>query len=100
MQLPLRIKRYDVFLCHNSADKPAVESVAGHLKQEIGIEPFLDKWCLVPGEPWQEGIEEALDQSATCAVFVDASGIGPWENEEMRAALERRVKDPTFRVIP
>src|SRR6185436_3497593 len=97
---------FDVFLSHKSADKPAVEELAHRLERE-GIRCWLDKWNLVPGEPWQEAIEDALGRCATCAVFLGASGIGPWENEEMRAALERRVSEgrtsggrPRFRVIP
>jgi hypothetical protein len=46
----------DVFLSHNSTDKPAVESLAHRLRAE-GIEPWLDKWNLIPGNPWQEEIE-------------------------------------------
>jgi len=60
---------YDVFLSHAGADKPAVERLAKKLR-EAGVEPFLDKWHLIPGEPWQEALEEALDQSRTCAVFI------------------------------
>ena len=55
--------QYDVFLSHSSGDKPVVEELARRLKKE-GIEPFLDKWNLIPGQPWQEALEEALDQSA------------------------------------
>ena len=50
---------YDVFLSHNSADKAPVEELARRLVQ-AGIQPFLDKWHLIPGEPWQEAIGEAL----------------------------------------
>jgi hypothetical protein len=64
------------------------------------LKPFLDKWHLIPGEPWQEALEEALDQSRTCAVFLGPGGLGPWENEEMRAALDERVRNKSFRVIP
>ena len=46
-------RKYDVFLSHSSVDKPRVEELARRLKQ-AGIEPFLDKWNLVPGGPWQE----------------------------------------------
>src|SRR3954447_10647836 len=91
--------RYDVFLSHSSADKPAVEKLARKLL-DAGLSPFLDKWNLVPGEPWQEALEEALDSSRTCAVFLGPSGIGPWQNEEMRAALQSRVSERGFRVIP
>ena len=92
--------QYHVFLSHNSADEPAVEALARRLADEAGLYPFLDKWHLIPGEPWQEAIEKALDQSRTCAVFVGPRGIGPWEHEEMRAAIEQRVADRSFRVIP
>ena len=89
---------YDVFLSHASPDKPAIETLARRLRKD-GIEPFLDKWHLVPGEPWQEALEDALDDSRTCAVFVGAK-LEPWQNEEMRSALQERVVDPGFRVIP
>ena len=93
--------QFDIFLSHNSADKPAVETLAQRL-QAAGFNPWLDSWNLVPGDPWQEGLEEALDACATCAVFLGPSGVSPWHNEELRAALDRRARDRTrrFRVIP
>jgi hypothetical protein len=91
---------YDVFLSHQSGDKPLVESLAARLVNEQGLRPFLDKWDLIPGAPWQEALEKALDRSRTCAVFLGAGGLGPWENEEMRAALDERVRSKSFRVIP
>lgn len=92
---------YHVFLSHNSVDKPAVEELACRLHQE-GIEGWLDKWHLVPGEPWQPAIEKALEACASCCVFIGPSGMGPWQNEEMRAAIDRRVStsEDNFRVIP
>ncbi len=93
--------QFDVFLSHNSADKPAVEALAQRLLA-AGFRPWLDSWNLIPGDPWQEGLEEALDTCATCAVFLGPSGVGPWHNEELRVALDRRARDRTrrFRVIP
>ena len=41
-----------VFLSHNSRDKPAVEELAYALLDH-GIRPWLDKWNLIPGRPWQ-----------------------------------------------
>src|SRR6185295_2084252 len=90
--------RYHVFLSHASADKPAVEHLARKL-QEAGLEPFLDKWHLIPGDPWQEALEEALDQSRNCAVFL-GKALGPWQNEEMRSALDEQVRHRSYRVIP
>ena len=54
---------------------------------------MADKWNLGPGQPWQEAIEETLDSCATCAVFVGPSGIDPWQNEEMRAQINRPVSE-------
>lgn len=53
---------YHVFLSHSSKDKPAVEALAKKLR-DAGLNPFLDRWHLIPGEPWQEGLEEALEQN-------------------------------------
>ena len=93
--------RYDVFLSHNSADKPLVELLAHRLREEAGLSPFLDKWHLIPGEPWQEALENALADSASVAIFVGPSGISPWHNEEMRSALDDAVrKRDDFRIIP
>jgi hypothetical protein len=39
---------FDVFLSHNSRDKPAVERIAVKL-QRAGLQPWLDRWHLTPG---------------------------------------------------
>src|SRR5215213_382078 len=92
--------RYDVFLSHASADKPAVEHLARKL-QEAGLEPFLDKWHLVPGERWIRGLNEALVQSGTLAVFIGPrSGGGAWRTREVESALVRAAREDSFRIIP
>jgi energy-coupling factor transporter ATP-binding protein EcfA2 len=91
---------FDVFLSHSSRDKPAVEALARRLENEAHLTPWLDTWHLVPGEPWQEALEQALDASRTCAVFIGPSGLSPWENEEMRSALHTRVTQTGFCVVP
>jgi hypothetical protein len=89
---------YHVFLSHSSDDKSLVEDLARRLRQD-GFNPYLDEWHLVPGELWQEALEGALGKSDTCAVFLGEK-LGPWQNEEMRAALARHVRERHFRVIP
>ncbi len=92
-------QRYNVFLSHNSADKPLVEDVARKLR-DAGVRSFLDKWHLKPGKAWQEELEEALEASASCAVCYGPAGISAWHNEELRIALEHRAAHPDFPVIP
>ena len=92
---------FHVFLSHSRADKPAGEEIARQLAKE-GIQAWLDKWHLIPGDPWQPAIEKALAESESCAVFIGPSGFGPWQNEEMCTSIDRRVTDSKrrFRVIP
>ena len=77
---------FDVFLCHNSADKPAIRLIARRLR-ERGILPWLDEAELPPGRDWQEELERQIGNIRTAAVFVGPSGIGPWQNRELRAFL-------------
>lgn len=91
---------YDVFLSYNRKDKAAVEALARRLANEENLRVWLDQWKLIPGESWQETSEEALSASATCAVFLGPTGLGPWENVEVRAALRIRAARDGFRVIP
>jgi hypothetical protein len=89
---------FDVFLSHNSQDKPAVKRIAERLKRE-GIEPWLDIWCLTPGGDWQDELAQGLRVSSACAVFVGPHGIGDWERLEFNLATDRMAKDRTFRVF-
>ena len=92
---------FDVFLSHNSHDKPLVEQIAGRLIEEAKLRPFLDKWHLIPGVKWQSELEDALRRSKTVAVFIGPSGNGPWLHEEMQVALKHAVREKQeFRVIP
>jgi hypothetical protein len=79
---------FDVFLCHNGDDKRVVHGIAWRLR-ERGILPWLDDDELVPGRPWQEELERQIGQIRVAAVFVGRSGIGPWQNREMRAILNQ-----------
>lgn len=90
---------FDVFLSHNTEDKPSVEQLALRLEEEE-LRAWLDKWDLVPGDDAIDALENALGQSRACAVFLGPSGIGPWQKEERQAALRIRVRDKNFRVIP
>src|SRR5262249_9005906 len=60
---------FDVFLCHNSADKPEVARIADRLEQH-GILPWLDERELPPGQPWQVLLEKQIANIKAAAVFV------------------------------
>ncbi len=93
--------RYDVFLSYAPEDAESVEVLAQRLADEARLTPFLDQWSLVPGTPWQEGIESALGGSESIAVCVGPSGISRWQNEQMRVALDRATRaNDDLRVMP
>ena len=97
----MQTEQFDVFLSHNSHDKPLVEQIAQRLVDEAKLRPFLDKWHLTPGEPWQTELENALGRSKTVAVFIGPTENGPWHHEELQVALMRAGREKKeFRVIP
>ena len=81
---------FDVFLCHNSEDKDDVKRIGEILLQQ-GILPWLDEWELRPGFPWQTILEEQIGKIRAAAVFVGPTGIGPWQNMELRSFLDEFV---------
>ncbi len=75
-------QEFDVFLCHNSKDKPEVKRIAELLKAQ-GIVPWLDEWELRPGLPWQRALEEQIEHIKTAAWQEMAANIvtcGWWLN--------------------
>ena len=81
---------FDVFLCHNSTDKPEVREIARLLKSS-GLRPWLDEEQLQPGLPWQETLEEQISTIGAAAIFVGASNLGPWQTMELRTFLNEFV---------
>lgn len=84
-------EEFDVFLCHNSQDKPAVESIGKQLR-ESGLNPWLDKWHLRPGFDWMDAIEQQILSVRSVAVFVGGSDLGPWQAKEIKSFLRRQVR--------
>jgi hypothetical protein len=84
-------ENFDVFLCHNSRDKDAVRKMNQRLQTE-NINTWFDEEQLPPGRLWQELLEEQINQIKTAAVFVGESGLGPWQDIELRAFLSEFVR--------
>lgn len=90
---------FDIFLSHNSRDKPAVEEIGRKLRH-ASLNPWLDKEQLIPGARWQGQLADGLRASATCGVFIGPAGFGDWAREELDVAQNRAAKEPDFRLIP
>lgn len=52
-----------VFISHSSKDKPAVEKLARALRAK-GIDAWLDKWEIAPGDDIVARINEGLEECA------------------------------------
>ena len=91
---------YDVFLSHSHIDAKWVEELAKQLEDRKKLNVWLDKWILVPGEPWQQGMACGLNQAKSCVVCISEQTPMGWFKEEIERALNRQTADPSFRVIP
>ena len=89
---------FDVFLCHNSADKPRIRAIADQLRA-LGLKPWIDEEQFRPGLPWQRALEEAITRVKSAAVFVGKNGIGPWQEMEQDTFL-REFRRRACPVIP
>jgi GTPase SAR1 family protein/nucleotide-binding universal stress UspA family protein len=84
------VTEFDVFLCHNWNDKPAVRELARRLR-ERGLRPWLDERELQPGLPWQRALEDQI-RSIPAAMVIVGSRVGPWQDQERAAFLRQFVK--------
>jgi hypothetical protein len=92
------LRDFDVFLCHNAEDKPAVQEVYEKLRGR-GILPWLDVLELRPGLPFHRALEEQIGKIKSAAVFLGPNGFGPWHRMELEAIL-REFANHGFPVIP
>jgi hypothetical protein len=90
---------FDVFLSHSHEDAKLVEELAKQLEDNAKFRVWLDKWVLVPGERWQQAMARGLDQAKTCAICIGEQTPEGWFREEIGRALNRQVKDRSFRVF-
>ena len=90
---------YDVFLSHNSREKPLVERLARRLR-DAGLEVWFDAWCLTAGERWQDELALGVRASRTCAILIGGHDVGDWEREEVHLAVDRAAKHRGLADVP
>jgi hypothetical protein len=82
---------FDVFLCHNSQDKPSIRRLYQGLKDR-GLSPWLDEEHARPGIPWQKELENAIPRIRSAAVVVGPHGQGPWQELECYAFISEFLR--------
>lgn len=92
-----------VFLCHSSNDKLIVEKYYNALKID-GVEPWLDKVNLIPGQEWKVEIPKAVENSHVVIVFLSSGSVNKegYVQKEIRIALDVAEQKPfgTIFIIP
>ena len=81
---------FDVFLAHNSADKPQVKAIAKELRAR-GLNPWLDEEQLAPGELCHEAIQRVIPQIKSAAICIGPTGLGNWERLELPVLISQFV---------
>ncbi len=60
--MPTSKRRFKVFLCHAHADTKPIRALYDRLTQD-GLDVWLDKTRLVPGQDWEREVRKALGES-------------------------------------
>jgi hypothetical protein len=82
---------FDVFLCHNSEDKPAVREISKKLAEK-NIKPFLDEADIRPADFWHSVIGKQIETVKAAGVFFGSHGVSRWQSREIIALLNQSDK--------
>lgn len=83
-----------VFLCHASADKPAVRALYTRLTKD-GVDAWLDKEKLLPGQDWELEIRKAVRESDVVVVCLSKQfNQAGFRQKEVRLALDTAMEQP------
>ncbi|MEQ8462636.1 toll/interleukin-1 receptor domain-containing protein [Coleofasciculus sp. E1-EBD-02] len=90
--------QFDVFMAHNSKDRPQVLEIAEQLKQR-GLKPWIDIEQIPPGQSFQKVIQQAIPNVKSAAIFLGLEGTGNCQEEEIPVILSQSRK-ANIPVIP
>ena len=90
-----------VFISHASEDKPRFVTAFATKLRENGVDAWLDRWEMLPGDSlvdkiFEEGLKEA---QAVIIVLSNFSVSKPWVSEELNASMVARISKGT-KIIP
>ncbi|MEM7222411.1 MAG: toll/interleukin-1 receptor domain-containing protein [Pseudomonadota bacterium] len=82
--------KFDIFLSYASRNQDAAKNLARSLT-ERGLSVWFDVSSIPLGDPFVDRIEEGLKDSNSIAVLIDGESPGPWQQVEIRAAIQEYV---------
>lgn len=82
-------KTSQIFLCHASEDKASVLEIYKRFK-DAGLNPWLDKKDLLPGQAWAREIPKALKKSDFVLIFFSTTSVAKrgFVQKEFKLALD------------
>lgn len=91
---------YDVFLSHNSQDKPRVRKLAERLKA-AGLRVWFDDWAIRPGDDIYLAIENGLEAARVQVLCLSPAALGSeWVALERSTVLFRDPTNAGRRFVP
>jgi len=92
--------KFDVFLSHNSKDKPRVRKLAERLKA-AGVRVWLDEWVIQAGDIIALKVDEGLEQSRVLLLCISPVALASgWVALERSTAVHRDPANEGRRFIP
>ena len=99
--LPLHKRAYDAFLSHAHADKAVVDRIHGWLADTSGVPVWYDATHLSASSRIVDALGQGISESRAAIVVLSEAAIrSGWVQEEYSAAVEQRVSNPDFRIVP
>jgi hypothetical protein len=92
--------QYDVFLSHNSKDKPQVRQLAERLRA-AGLRVWFDEWVIQPGDDIYLAIERGLEAARVQVLCLSPAALGSdWVALERSTVLFRDPTNADRRFVP
>ncbi len=90
-----------VFLSHASEDKARFVNEFASRLRENGVDAWLDKWEMLPGDSLVDKIfEEGLKEAEAIVIVLSKNSVSkPWIREELNSSVVARIQKGT-RIIP
>lgn len=89
----------NIFISHNSKDKPLIEPIANHLADTFGRENvFYDSWSIQPGDDILDKMGEGLEQADIFFFFMSPNSLASnmvkieWQNALFKKVTQNNVK--------
>jgi WD40 repeat protein len=91
---------FDVFVSHNSADKPRARDLAKKLR-DAGLRVWFDEWAIRPGDDIFLSVEHALEKSRVLALCMTKNAFrSDWVGLERSTVLFRDPSNKGRRFVP